>query len=109
MGMGGTSGMASTSSIKAPPQTYMSNTNTSQGFGASGYGNQYGASQSQFSHIDETTTRGRQQAKVRRLIEQGKRLAEYERKKKEEAELNLKLKPKVSADGKKKGKSSKDT
>ena len=68
----------------------------SGGFGQ----NQYATSQSQFSHIDETTARGRQQAKVRRLIDQGKRLAEHERVKKEKYDLDLRMN-KISADGKK--------
>ena len=97
-GMGATSG--------APRQAYMSNQSSTQGFGAtSGFGqNQYATSQSQYSHFDETTTRGRQQAKVRRLIEQGKRLAEHERVTKERQEREAKTKQQDPVGGKGKGK-----
>ena len=98
-GMGATSG-------GPPRQAYMSAESSTQGFGAtSGFGqNQYATSQSAYSHIDETTARGRQQAKVRRLIEQGKRLAAHEKNMKEKAEKEAKFKPEVTSGGKGKNK-----
>ena len=80
----------------------MSNQSSTQGFGAtSGFGqNQYATSQSQYSHFDETTTRGRQQAKVRRLIEQGKRVAEREKITEEQRKAKTKQQEKNGKGGK---------
>lgn len=107
MGMGTTSqslgGTQSALGTTGPPRAaYASNTSSAGGLNTSGgFGqNQYGTSQSQFSLIDDTTARGRQQAKVRRLIDQGKRMAEHERQQKAKFERDVKMN-KITADGKK--------